>query len=173
MTFVCVIRRVEKGSTVLYKNVMIGRWAIIKILLGHSDNDRVEFHDIQFQRRPVPCQPLRQRTAAMTENEAALRFGHQRQRRHHHLTVGEEEIHRVDFPHRGVERPIQHEIPEEIIFANTDLLVRTFLLIDGGLQSLERVESHGSQQSDGAKAISNTDGRADVPFISHRIPSPT
>ena len=45
-----------------------------------------------------------------------------------------------------MERSIQHQIAEEIVFSNSNLLIRTFLLMDGDLQSLERLEGYGPQE---------------------------
>ena len=82
--------------------------------------------------------PLRQRSAAMTKDQAPFWFRHQSQRRDHQLTIGKKQGDRIRLPHDRVEGPVQNQVAKKIVIANSHLLVRTVFLIDRRLQHLNR-----------------------------------
>ncbi len=75
-------------------------------------------------------EPLRQRSASVTKNQASFRLLHQGQRRDHQLAIGEKQRDWIRLPHDRMERPIQHEVAEEVVISNSDLLIGAVFLID-------------------------------------------
>src|SRR6185295_6700614 len=92
----------QEGSGILYMYMMIGRRMIIKIEFGSTNDRRVYFDDIEFEFRPVSCEPFRKRSAPVPQNQRIVSVRVERQGGNHKLAVRKKQFHGLIAPHDRV-----------------------------------------------------------------------
>ena len=142
------VRVGQKHASVLDVDVMIERGAILEKFFGGRDHRRVHFHHVQFQGRPMVLQPLCQRPAALSQDQATLRVRGQSQRGHHHLAVRKRQFHRIRVPHNCVKRIIEHQKAEGLLIGHAHLLIGAVFLMNRRRENQQRMESQPGQAAD-------------------------